>query len=133
LTAEKFPVYYITISLIPWLILSIASKYSRGKFLIIFCRICPAVCRQVHQHFTRPIFVKKIWCQKVTKPKQNFVFFGAKILYEKCPCTTLMKLTPSGIILHIPYQRCPTLWQESPHLRKLIFLPNDSFSKYPFV
>jgi len=78
LTAEKFPVYYITISLIPWLILSIASKYSRGKFFIIFCRICPAVCRQVHQHFTRPIFVKKFGAKKSQNQNKTLYFLAQK-------------------------------------------------------
>ncbi len=39
------------------------------------------------------IFRTKFWRQKVSKPKQSFVIFGAKILYKKGVCNRLMKLT----------------------------------------
>jgi len=48
--------------------------------------------RQFHQRFTS-IFHAKFWRQKVSKPKQSFAIFGAKISYEKFELNMLMKLT----------------------------------------
>jgi len=42
-----------------------------------------------HARFAYEIFVAKI-----SNPKASFVVFGAKILYKKCACKMLMKLTP---------------------------------------
>ncbi len=39
------------------------------------------------------VFHTKFWRQKVSKPKQSFVIFGAKISYEKRVRKMMMKLT----------------------------------------
>jgi len=38
-------------------------------------------------------FSHKILAPKISSPKHSFVIFGTKIMYEKCVCKTLMKLT----------------------------------------
>jgi len=49
---------------------------------------------QFHQHFTRAFFIQKcFFCQYLTREKlrEALVFFGAKILFEKCARKMLMK------------------------------------------
>jgi len=55
-----------------------AKKYSPGVNFI----------NVLHGHF-----LYKIFDAKTSNPNYSFVIFGAKILYEKCACTSLMKLT----------------------------------------
>jgi len=43
-------------------------------------------------------FYARVFCTiffgaKISNPKASFVVFGTKILYKKCACKTLMKLT----------------------------------------
>jgi len=39
------------------------------------------------------LFLPIFWHLNISNPKQNFVIFGAKILYKKCTRKKLMKLT----------------------------------------
>jgi len=41
------------------------------------------------------VFCTKFWLQKVWKPKQSFVIFGAKIFYKKHAHKMMMKSTPA--------------------------------------
>jgi hypothetical protein len=49
--------------------------------------------------FYARVFRAKFWRQKVSKPKQSFVIFGAKISYKKQTSKMLMKLTPGLKVL----------------------------------
>jgi len=51
--------------------------------------------------FYMRIFGTKFWRQKVSKPKQSFVIFGAKMSYKIHTCKTLMKLTPTRLIFSV--------------------------------
>ncbi len=44
-----------------------------------------------------PVFFLIFWCQKFQNPKHSFVIFWAKILYKKCVCETLMKVTAGHV------------------------------------
>jgi hypothetical protein len=46
-------------------------------------------------------FLYKILAPKNFKPKHTFVIVGAKILYGKCACKTLMRLTPAVNFINI--------------------------------
>jgi hypothetical protein len=59
-------------------------------------------------------FINVLWARfsyKISNPKASFAVFGAKILYKKCVCKTLMKLTPG--INFINVLRAAFLCQDS--------------------
>jgi len=50
----------------------------------------------LHMHF-----LYKFFGAKILNPKQRFVIFGGKILYEKSMRKTFLKLTPEGLPAHM--------------------------------
>jgi len=61
-------------------------------FINMFTRSFSACC-QFHQHL-RVNFAPIFWPKNISKSKRSIVIFGAKILYKKRACKTLIKLTP---------------------------------------
>jgi len=57
-------------------------------------------------------FLCKIFGAKTSNPKHSFVIFGTKILYKKCACKMLMKLTPIVKFTNILWAAFKTLFFE---------------------
>jgi len=84
-----------------------ALQYSMSCYILVCVDIGHAAVTFNHYHCFHIItlgvnfvnvlctcFSHELFGAKTLNPKHSFVIFGANILYKKCACKTLMKLTP---------------------------------------